>query len=447
LNCEDEEKGLERALPQIAEAIAAGRLAAWVADNCQAGKAETLQMEGPRVDWTKVAAEVRRLAAVAPASREVEMLASARRFGQSPWLLDLFVKFAGDQRRRRERAPPFMNWVGGHRVLNCRVVLTDGALLDRRLNTADTSEGQRRMRLLLWHAIIEKQLPGGVKHEAWRLYGGPISEATQRLLEELAELPWEKYELRRAAAAKRLGYCETTIDWLTNQEEARRQDPVRQSLGATVARYNARKLGKKQTPISRAWQFSRAGNMLHKHKGFFYGRVQIDGLMLEWPLGLQNRTDAEARVKPAREAFERVGKAARDWRDCPKESDEARKALKILLDEQNRYRAALVAAGAKHSKRWPEVVKVLESSPFDETNLPNPKGATSWFVDLLFTNPKQPPRPLETVGDRIGLLQEAMKRFNISGRQARRCYETAQDTTGIKTWSTTHRGKARKSGF
>src|SRR5262249_39726950 len=188
----------------------------------------------------KVAAEVGRLAAVAPANREVETVAAARRFGQPPWLLDLFVKFVGDQRRRWERAPRFMHWVlgpGGKRVLASHVDLNDGRPLVRRLNTDDTEvEGPQRMRLLLWHAIAEKQLPGGVKHEAWRLYGGPITEATKRLLKKLAELPWGEYELRRTATAKRLGYCETTIDWLTNQERARRQDPVRQARGGAAMR-------------------------------------------------------------------------------------------------------------------------------------------------------------------------------------------------------------------
>jgi hypothetical protein len=306
-------------------------------------------------------------------------------------------------------------------------------------------EGLQRMRLLLWHAIAEKQLPGGVKHEAWRLYGGSVSEATKGLLKKLAALPWGEYEFRRTATAKRLGYCETTIDWLTNQEKARRQDPVRQSRGGASARTHARKFGNKQTPISRSWQFSRPGGILHESKGCFYGRVQIDGFTLEWPLGLQNRTDAEMRVKPAVDAFERVGKAARRWRECLKGSDEAKRALKIVLDEQNRYRAALLAIGAKHSKRWPEIVKLSEKPPFDETRMPNPNGATRWFVDLLLKNRERQPRPLETVEDRIGLLDEATRRFSLSGRQARRCYESAQDITGIKTWSTAHRGKARKS--
>jgi hypothetical protein len=42
------------------------------------------------------------------------------------------------------------------------------------------------MRLILWHAIAEGRLPSGVKHPAWGLYGGPISQSTKRLLKRLA---------------------------------------------------------------------------------------------------------------------------------------------------------------------------------------------------------------------------------------------------------------------
>ena len=35
--------------------------------------------------------------------------------------------------------------------------------------------------------------------------------------------------------------------------------------------------------------------------------------------------------------------------------------------------------------------------------------------------------------------------FNVSFRRVRRCYEFAQEITRIRSWSTTHRGKARKS--
>jgi hypothetical protein len=128
LNCEDEEKGIARSLPLIEEAVDAGRLAAWVAD--KAGTVEKPRTARARVDWSKVAAEVRRLAVLAPADCEREIVAAARRLGQRPGILDLFVKFVRDQRRRWERAPSSMRRVhlpGGKRVLNSNVELSAGS--------------------------------------------------------------------------------------------------------------------------------------------------------------------------------------------------------------------------------------------------------------------------------------------------------------------------------
>jgi hypothetical protein len=48
LNSEDEEKDLERVLPIISDAVAAGRLAGWFAARCE-GKVETLRTQQPRV--------------------------------------------------------------------------------------------------------------------------------------------------------------------------------------------------------------------------------------------------------------------------------------------------------------------------------------------------------------------------------------------------------------
>jgi hypothetical protein len=453
LNCEYEAKALERALPIIAEAVAASRLAAWVAERCQVGKVETLRTKWSAVDWVKVGAEVRHLAALAPADSEVEIVAVAGRLRLTPSLLDLFVKLARDQQRRLERAPPFMRWVngpGGRRILNSsNVVLSDGTPLDRRLNTDDTEVAARRLRLLLWHAKAEGQLPGRAKHEAWRLYGGSIPQATIRLLRRLRRMPWEKYQLEREAAAERLGYAPPTIDWLTNQDEARRQDPVRRAAVERTLRSYDRKVGKKQTPISRSWQFARVGNMLHVHsKGYpIYGRATIDRVTLDWLLPVQNRVAGEAHVKPAVDARKSVKKAADDWRKCSIGSSEAKGTSKALLREQHRFRDALAAVGAKLSKGWAKAVPLFDELPFDEASRPNPEGATSWFVELLRKNPERPPQPLETVEGRLGLLEVAAKRFNVSLREARRCYERAQDITGIRTWSTAHRGKARKSAF
>ncbi len=369
LNTEDEEKGIERALPIVAEAVAAGRLGGWARDRCEAGKVETPRTEKPRIDWTKVAAEVRRLA-VAATDCELEIVASARRLRQAPWLLDLFVKFAREQRARWERAPQFMRWVSapGHkRVLESRVELDGRSPLTRRLNTDDRKvEGPRRLRLLLWHAITKGQLPGGLKHEAWHLYGGKIPEETKRLLRRLRALPWGQYKLHREPAAEYLGYHASTIDWLTDHEEDRQQDPVRRSrCDATLRSYHRKT---KPTPISRSWQFSRVGGMLHKHKHNFYGRVTIEHFILEWPLGLKDRAQAEARVKPAINARTRVGKAARVWRACVVGSPEAKTALVALLVEQRQFRDALLAIGAKRSKGWVEIVKALKKPPLNEAS-------------------------------------------------------------------------------
>jgi hypothetical protein len=314
------------------------------------------------------------------------------------------------------------------------------------LNTEDRELAVQRLRVLLWHAIATGQLPGGLKHDAWRLYGGKIPEETKRLLRRLRALPWRQYELQRELVAGRLGYHASTLDWLTNQDEARRQDPLRRAkCDATLRSQERRQLDGKQTPISRTWQFTQVGSMLHQHKGFFYGRVRIDGLNLEWPLGLQNRAEAGARVKPAIDALELVRKTARRWREYAKGSREAKAASEVVLAEQGRLRAALAAVGAKLSKNWAKASLLFDEPPFDESSRPSPEGCTQWFIKLLREYPERQPRPLETVEGRIGLLEEAAERFNVSFRRVRRCYESAQEITRIRSWSTTHRGKARKS--
>jgi hypothetical protein len=138
LNTEDKNKGIERSLPRIEEAVDAGRLAAWVAD--KGGKVERLRTERPRVYWSKVASEVSRLAALAPADCEVEIGAAARPLGQRPGMLDLFVKFVRDQQCRWNRAPRFMiraKGAAGQWILNSNVVLSGGLPLGRRLKAAE----------------------------------------------------------------------------------------------------------------------------------------------------------------------------------------------------------------------------------------------------------------------------------------------------------------------
>jgi hypothetical protein len=114
------------------------------------------------------------------------------------------------QAAKRKKTPPFMQWArgpGGEPVLQCAVYLLDGSRLCPSLNTSDTeAKGPERMRLLLWHAIAEGQLRGGVKHPAWGLYGGPIPQSTKRLLTRLAGLPLTEYELQRKQAAASLGF-------------------------------------------------------------------------------------------------------------------------------------------------------------------------------------------------------------------------------------------------
>ncbi len=333
LNCETEEKGLERARPIIAKAIAAGRIGSdnvaaleqWVADRCQARKVETLRTEWPRVNSAEVMAEVRRPAARAPTNCQVEIAPAARRLGQDPSMLDLIVKSV---RRRLKPAPRFMQWArgpSGKLVLQCAVYLSDGSRLSSLLNTDDTEvEGPQRMRLLLSHAIAKGQLPRGVKHPAWVLYGGPIPQARKRLLRRLAALPWGEYELQRTPAAQRLGYHAPTIDRLTNQDKTRQADPVRRAVARKDARSRARKVGKR-TPISRSWQFGAVGGMLAVHPDghLIYAQFTMAGFTLRWRLGVQTRAEAETLVKPAVDARARVGEAARAWRECLVGSPEA----------------------------------------------------------------------------------------------------------------------------
>jgi hypothetical protein len=362
LNTEDKKKGIERSLPRIEQAVDAGRLAAWVTD--KAGKVERLRTERSRVDWPKVAAEVSRLAALAPADCEVETGAAARRLGQRPGMLDLLVKFVRDQQCRWERAPRFMRWVsapGGKRVLESSVDLGGRSPLTRRLNTDDRELAAQRLRLLLWHAIREGQLPGGFKHAAWLLYGGKIPEEIKGLLRRLSALPWRQYELRRELMAERLGYCASTLDWLTNHEEDRRQNPERRAkCDATLRSQERSKVGGKQTPKSRSWQFSRVGTMLHVHsKGRpIYGRVIIDRLTLDWPLPVQNRAEAEALVKPAVDARARVREAARGWRECLVGSREAATALEACSNAQRLYLEALRGAGAERAEGFGRVCEI-----------------------------------------------------------------------------------------
>jgi hypothetical protein len=351
------------------------------------------------------------------------------------------------QAAKGRKTPPFTQWArgpGGKPVLQCAVPLSDGSRLSSSLKTADTRvKGPQRMRLLLSHAIAERQLPRGVKHPAWGLYGGPIPEASKRLLRRLAALPWGEYELQRTAAAQRLGYQASTIDWLTNQDKARQADPVRRARARTLARSRARRKGGMRTPISRSWQFGPVGGLLAVYPDGrpIYAQLTIAGFTLRWPLAVQNRAEGEALVKPVVNARARVREAARNWRECLAESPDAKTALATLFGEQRRFHEALLAVGAKRSKGWAEVSKVLKEPPYDKSSEPDLEGCTRWFVELLLKNPERPPpgRPVEM------LLKEADALFRVGGRGARRCYEFAQEKTRNRNWSTTRRPRKSAS--
>jgi hypothetical protein len=184
--------------------------------------------------------------------------------------------------------------------------------------------------------------------------------------------------------------------------------------------------------------------MIHSHRQCFYGRVMFGYRMFSWRLTASNRADAEHLIKPALECRRRVGEAARSWRECVVGSPEAKKAATALWSEQLRFRDALLAIGAKRANGWAHAVNELEKLPFDEGGKPTPEGSTKWFAELMRKYPERPPGLLETVEGRPGLIAEAARRFNLSLREARRCYERAKYDSKNKTWSTSHRGKARK---
>jgi hypothetical protein len=424
LNCEDEEEGLERARPIIREAINAGRIQS-------NSLAELERWVANRV--------VKRLAALAPVNYEVEKTRAAGRLGLTPSMLDSFVETV------RPPPPSYMHWQrgpGGKHVLEGSVFLVDGSKLSKGLKTEDPKVAKQRIRLLLWHAI--ELLPGGEDHDAWVKYGGPIPRWTKDLLKRLAALRWEEYELEREAAAERLGYHPRVIDWLTKQENARQQDPKRRKQARRDARSRALRKGKGIPKIgTAAWQFRTGGPVLDSYRGgTMYGRTMIAGVLLRWLRPVRDPSDAEALANAVVMAREDVRNAAIAWSDCPEPAE-----VKALLKQQARLRDALVAAGGRGAKGWVDVESALKQLPVDQKSKPSPNGATTWFVELLQRNPDRSPQPLESVEHRIGLLEEASKRFNVSRREARRCYERAQDITGIGTWSTAHRGKARKAAY
>jgi len=231
-------------------------------------------------------------------------LATAKQLGINHKTVLAVAKKEGiDIKARRQAAkgrktPPFMQWARGPRgepVLQCAVYLSDGSRLCPSLNTADTeAEGPQRMRLLLWHAIFKQQLPGGAQHAAWGWYGGSIPKAIKSFLRRLAGLPFEKYELKRTLAAERLGLHASTIDWLTNQNEAREADPARRARARILKRSRARRDGK-LTPIS-AGGFNKTFSIS--------GQPPADRVVI---LQFENMNKVKAWRDAARDAQEKIG--------------------------------------------------------------------------------------------------------------------------------------------
>src|SRR5262249_7088902 len=210
-------------------------------------------------------------------------------------------------------APRFMQWArrpGGKRVLQCAVYLSDGSRLSSGLKTDDTEvEGPQRMRLILSHAIAVGQLPRGVKHPAWGLYGGPIPQSTKRLLTRLAGLPWAEYELQRKEAAASLGLHVKAVDWLAKQDKARPES----STAINSRRARLRK-GGHRFPKRDSWHFGPVGSMLAIHPdGPIYVQLTITGSIFRWRLNARDREEAAVIMEPVRSARAQVRKVAEEW--------------------------------------------------------------------------------------------------------------------------------------
>jgi hypothetical protein len=220
------------------------------------------------------------------------------------------------QAAKGRKTLPLTQWArgpGGEPVLQCAVYLSDGSRFCPSLNTADTeAEGPQRMRLILWHAIAEGQLPGGVKHASWDFYGGPIPQSTKRLLRRLAGLPWAEYELQREKVAASLGLHVKTVDWLAKQDKARPE-----SATAIKSRRARLRKGGHRFPKRDSWHFGPVGSMLANHPGGLnYAQLTITGSIFRWRLKARDREEASAIIEPVRSARAQVRKAAEEWGAC-----------------------------------------------------------------------------------------------------------------------------------
>jgi hypothetical protein len=250
------------------------------------------------------------------------------------------------QAAKGRKTPPFTQWArgrGGKPVLQCAVYLLDGSRLCPLLNTSDTvAEGPQRMRLILWHAIAQGQLPRGVKHSAWGLYGGPIPQSTKRLLTRLAGLPWAEYELQRKEAAASLGLHVKAVDWLAKQDKARPE-----SATAIRSRRARLRIDGHRFPKRDSWHFGPVGSALAIHPdGPIYVQLTITGSTFRWRLSARDRKEAAAIIEPVRSARAQVRKAAEEWGACELGTPASVAAEARVVTACGVYATALSAVGA-----------------------------------------------------------------------------------------------------
>jgi hypothetical protein len=305
---------------KIIEALKNNPNAAAVARHFGFGETTILKIckkEGIRLQHLLTKAE--RTEVVEVLKTNLNALATAKQLGINHKTVCAVAKKEGiDIKAMRQAAKgrktlPFTQWArgpGGKPVLQCAVYLNGGRRLTLSLNTADTEvEGPQRMRLILWHAIAEVQLPKGKNHPAWRYYGGAIPQSIKGLLRRLALLPWAKYAPLREAAAARLGLLPTATDRLTKQQQNRPPHPKE----AHFQRSNARRKGER-IPIADSWQCGPVGTMLAVHRTAIYAQLTIDGHQFRWRLAANNREEGKEIVQPAISARSDVKAAMDHWR-------------------------------------------------------------------------------------------------------------------------------------
>jgi hypothetical protein len=260
------------------------------------------------------------------------------------------------QAAKGRKTLPFPQWArgpGGKPALQCAVYLSDGSTarhkgsrnysrLSVSLNTSDPDVAAQRMRLILWQAIADNRLLGGVKHPAWRLYGGPIPQSTKRLLTRLAALPWAQYELQRKEAAASLGLYVKALDRLAKQDKARPES----ATAIRSRRARLRKAGHR-FPKCDSWHFGPVGwGLAINSGGQIYAQLTITGSTFRWRLSARDREEAAAIIGPIRSARAQVRKAAEEWGACELRTPASLAAETRLVTACGRYATALSDVGA-----------------------------------------------------------------------------------------------------